>query len=519
MDKQNYNVFIYLRKSRADEELENRIGQGETLARHRNALLKLAKERNYNIVNIYEELVSGEELFFRPAMLELLKNIESGSCNAVLVMDMQRLGRGDMEEQGLILKTFKKANVKIITPNKIYDLNNEFDEEYSEFEAFMSRKEYKMINRRMQGGRIRSVEEGNYIATSPPYGYDVIRIDKKTRILQLNQEQAEVIRTIYNWYVNDGLGCGRIADNLNNLGIKSPSGGKWERTSITFYLKNPTYIGKIVWKKKCIKKSKVEGKKKDTYTRDKDEWIISEGKHESIIDIELYEKAQAILAGKYHVPYQLQNGISNVLAGIVVCGICGRKMVRRPYGDKEPHLICLNKCGIKSNKLATVETTILDELEKYLNNIEVNSDKQSNISMDVEINLIQKNINSLQNELEMLESQRLKTFDLLEQGIYDISVFTERSNLLSEKLDITNKAIDTCIKQIKKLKKSNINTDESIKELKYILDAYPKLDNPKDKNLLLKSVLEKVVYYKEKDWLPDNFEITLHHKRLENVDL
>jgi len=162
-------VCIYLRKSRADEELERTLGQGETLSRHRTALLRHAGEKGYNIVKVYEELVSGEELFFRPAMLELLKEVEKKTYDAVLVMDIQRLGRGDMEEQRIILKTFKNSKTKIITPEKIYNLSNEFDEEYSEFEAFMSRKEYRMITRRMQGGRIRSVQEGNYLGARPPY--------------------------------------------------------------------------------------------------------------------------------------------------------------------------------------------------------------------------------------------------------------------------------------------------------------------------------------------------------------
>ena len=78
-------------------------------------------------------------------MLELLKEVEDKTYTGVLVMDMQRLGRGDMKEQGVILETFKNSNTKIITPTKTYDLNNDFDEDFSEFEAFMSRKELKMI--------------------------------------------------------------------------------------------------------------------------------------------------------------------------------------------------------------------------------------------------------------------------------------------------------------------------------------------------------------------------------------
>lgn len=160
------DVALYLRKSRADEDAERR-GEGETLAKHKTALLKLAKQLKLNIIRIREEIVSGETLVHRPEMLQLLKEVESGEYDAVLVMDIDRFGRGNMQEQGLILETFRSSKTKIITPRKTYDLMDEFDEEYSEFEAFMARKELKIITRRMQGGRKRTAEEGNFIGTRP----------------------------------------------------------------------------------------------------------------------------------------------------------------------------------------------------------------------------------------------------------------------------------------------------------------------------------------------------------------
>ncbi len=228
-------ICIYLRKSRADEELEKTLGKGETLSKHRKALLRFAKAKKLNIIEIKEEIVSGESLFFRPKMLELLKEIKSKQYNGVLVMDMQRLGRGDMQDQGIILKTFKDAHTAIITPQKTYDLNNDFDEEYSEFEAFMSRKELKMINRRMQGGRVRSIEDGNYISPNPPFGYDINFIGK-SRTLKLNEHETEIIGLIFKMYV-EGSGAGSIAKKLNDLGYKSKNGKNFESSSISFYIK------------------------------------------------------------------------------------------------------------------------------------------------------------------------------------------------------------------------------------------------------------------------------------------
>src|SRR5690606_3263376 len=141
-------VAIYLRKSRADLDAEAR-GEGETLEKHRKMLTELAEEKGYNIVKIYEEIASGESITHRPEMVKLLEKVKRGLYDAVLVMDIDRLGRGNMQDQGLILDTFKQSKTKIITPRKVYDLDDEFDEEYSEFEAFLARKEFKIIKRRL----------------------------------------------------------------------------------------------------------------------------------------------------------------------------------------------------------------------------------------------------------------------------------------------------------------------------------------------------------------------------------
>jgi site-specific DNA recombinase len=508
-------TVIYLRKSRADEELEKKLGEGETLAKHRKALMKYAKDTGLNIVKIYEELVSGEELFFRHAMLQLLEEVGRGLYDAVLVMDIQRLGRGDMEEQGIILKTLKKARAKIITPDKIYDLSNEFDEEYSEFEAFMSRKEYRMITRRMQGGRVRSIQEGNYIATRPPYGYAIEDLGKKGRTLVPHPDQADVVRMIFKWYVNENMGCGKIANELNRLGIKSYTNGIWERTSMSHLLKNPVYIGKVVWKQKCIRKSKTAGKVKDTYTRPKEEWIIADGKHTGLIDIEIYSRAQELLKGRYHIPYQIENGVVNPLASLMVCGICGSKMKRRPYGDREAHLICENKCGIKSNKFNSVENTVLEHLKLYINDLELKSKSDGADELDIAIKTLTGNIASLENEIETLKKQKIKLHDLLEQGVYTVDTFMERSRIIVDKIEAVENSIIINKKALKSKIENNRTIYEFLDEVKYVYDMYYKTDDVGKKNVLLKTVLNKIEYYKEKSWESDKFKIKLYPRHFD----
>lgn len=486
MDK----ICIYLRKSRADEELEKTLGEGETLSKHRKALLKFAKEKKLNIVEIKEEIVSGESLFFRPKMLELLKEVEAKMYTGVLVMDMQRLGRGDMKDQGIILETFKNTHTKIITPIKTYDLDNDFDEEYSEFEAFMSRKELKMINRRMQGGRVRSIQDGNYISPNPPLGYDVDWI-KKSRTLKINEYEANIIKIIFKMYT-DGDGAGTIADYLNSLGYKTKFNNDFSRSSILATLKNPIYIGKVTWKKKEIKKSKTLGKVKDTRTRDKNEWIVVDGKHKPILDMLTWNKAQAILSNKYHIPYKQICEPVNPLAGVLICSKCKSKMIMRKLGGI-PRILCNNtKCSNVSNRFDDVENDILDALETYLKaykDIPVSNKKINTLVYEQQLSVLNK-------ELKTLNDQKLKLFDLFERGTYTEETFLERSKNLDGRIISTTAAVEKVKEIIDKESKQKSKNDVIIFEK--LLDGYKRTNKVQKKNELMKALVFKVEYTKEK---------------------
>lgn len=147
----NKRYAKYLRKSRTDIEAE-KSGAGETLAKHRIILDNLCKKLNVldEQIDTFEEIVSGDSIESRPIIQELLQLVEQGLYSGVFVVEVERLARGNTKDQGTIADTFSFSHTKIITPNKIYDPDNEFDQEYFEFGLFMSRREYKVINRRLQ---------------------------------------------------------------------------------------------------------------------------------------------------------------------------------------------------------------------------------------------------------------------------------------------------------------------------------------------------------------------------------
>lgn len=499
------NICIYLRKSRAEENMSVE----EVLTRHKTTLLAHAKKNNYNILDIKEEVVSGESIARRPKMLELLQEVEDEKYNAVLVMDIDRLGRGNMREQGLILETFKDFKTKIITPNKIYDLEDEFDEEYSEFEAFMSRRELKIIKKRLQRGRIKSLEEGNYISPYAPFGYD-----KKNKSLIINETQANVIKLIFDLYVNRGYGDTKISKYLENKKIPNKNGNtNWDKTTIRKIIQNPVYIGKVSWNKK-IYKYQDNGKRTSKF-RDKSEWTIFDGKHEGIIDIDLFNKAQELSKDRYVPHIHSNKKLRNPLANLVKCGACGSSMTIRTCKGKKDTIRCYKHCGTKSSYIELVEDRALDIAIKEFENMKFRFEKESIKVNNTEIDVLKDSIKSKTKEINTFEQQKEKLYDLLEQGIYNNDTFLKRMNTISDKIDVAITDIQGLEKQLFKAKEDIDRSDNIIPlindSIELIERSYHDMD-AEHRNKFLKTIIKEITYTKDKDADKNGFNLKIHLK-------
>lgn len=518
---------LYLRKSRADAEAEER-GEGETLIRHEKTLLELAKKLNLNVTEIYREIVSGETIAARPIMQSLLQEVEQGFWAGVLVMEVERLARGDTIDQGIVAQTFKFSDTKIITPVKTYDPNNEFDEEYFEFGLFMSRREYKTINRRLQHGRVASVMEGKFVGNKTPYGYERVRIKNDTGYtLSIIKDEAEIICLIYEWYTTgekqpDGtykrIGTSLIARRLNDMKIPAKSGGVWIASTIRDILKNPVYIGKIRWNsRKCVKKV-IDGQVVVSRPRAKNsECIVVQGLHSPIISEETYNIAQEYMSKNPPRPIGDRSTIKNPLAGIVICAKCGRHMVRRPYNNGySDMLICAEPtCDNVSSNLDLVEKRILTALKDWLGEYRLKWNNKAEESKKVsQTDIKRKALNKLKTEFDTLIRQLSKTHDLLEQGIYDTDTFLNRSRSLTSRIDQLKNDITALEANLNGELVQNQNKINNVPQVEKLLDVYDCL-SIKAKNDMLKEILEKVIYVKDtitRRTSPDNFEITIYPK-------
>ena len=234
-------------------------------------------------------------------------------------------------DQGIVANAFKISNTKIITPMKVYDPNNEFDEEYFEFGLFMSRREYKVINRRLQRGRIMSVKEGKYVNRYTYSGYDRVKIKGDKGYTLRKNTEANTVKIMFDLYAYDNLSLNEVTRKLNKMGLKPRKNEEWTVSTVRGILENPVYIGKIKWNSRKEVKVYKNEKLLKTRPRNKD-YILINGLHEPIID----DKTWKIVLAKRSlnsVPVVHNKEVQNPLCGLVICAKCGKKMKRKSYSN------------------------------------------------------------------------------------------------------------------------------------------------------------------------------------------
>lgn len=494
---QHGRYCMYLRRSRADADAE-RMGAGETLARHLRMLQELAGRLIGHPIPdtaIYREIVSGDTIADRPEMQRLLGDVEKRRWDGVLVADIDRLARGDTMDQGLLAQTFLYSETLIVTPMKIYDPSDPADSEFFETRLFFARREYQMITRRMQAGRANATMEGCYVASRPPYGYDRYKLpDRRGWSLSINDQQAAVVRMIYDWYLHglDGrqVGGKLIAMQLNSMGLKTARGADWQECTVVHILKNPVYTGKVKWytRKQQIQMQSGQKIKKRVHT---DDAILVRGLHQPIISQEVFDQAQRKLVSSRPAPVPGNRTCSNALAGLVKCGHCGRAMrYFCPSSRPRKHALmkCSNSndCGCHAIYYDLVLSSVMDTLKVWA------TYDQRPLPAPAEADPHAAMRAAQEKQLATLNTQLSRLRDLLEQGVYTVDVYLERERDIQAR-------ISACQSSLGQLAPPEKTRDQLMAELaprvRIALDAFPAA-SPAEQNTLLKSVISRITYLK-----------------------
>ena len=382
VNKKIWSVALYIRLSQEDEDNGQDKQESNSVTSQKTLLNEFVEEHDDLIVydTYIDDGFTGTD-FNRPSFQRLLEDMRNGNINCVIVKDLSRLGRNYIEVGNYIEQVFPLFNIRFIAINDSVDsfknpastntivvpFKNLINDEYA-------RDTSTKIRTSLNGKK----KKGEFVGAFPSYGY--IKDPKDKHKLAIDEVAADIVRKIFYWNVNEGLGKIAICHRLNDLGILNPTGHKklelkqnyenfgvqdntytWTPSTIRNILSNEVYIGNTVQGKRRTKSYKVH----KVENVPKEEWVKVENTHEPIIDKETFEKAQELSKRDTKVS-QKTNELS-VWAGFLKCADCKRAMNKKSStnksGSKYEYYIC-STYRKKSNNLCTKHSIKVENLEK-----------------------------------------------------------------------------------------------------------------------------------------------------------
>lgn len=496
-------VIDYLRKSQSDDPL---LTVEEVLSKHEAILDEWAEKNLGGIVpeeNKFREVVSGETISGRPEIQKVLRLIESPKYKAVKVVEPQRLTRGDLEDIGRLMKLLKHTNTLVITPQRIYDLRDEYDWDAFERELKRGNDYLEYTKKILSRGRLLSVSQGNYVGNTAPYGYDktfVTEGKRKCPILVPNKEEAEVVRMMFDMYVNQDMGCWNICKKFDEMGIKPPKGEHWSASAMTKMLQNIHYIGKVKWNHRKTLTIVEEGEFKKTRPVAKvGEYLIYDGKHEAIIPEDLFNAAQA-KKGR-NTRQKPHTKIRNPLAGLLFCQ-CGRAMSLRTYMKdgverSAPRLLCDGQsiCKTTSCNYDEIIGKVKDILRQCIHDFEVRIKNNDGDSAKLHANLIKR----LKAKKEELDKKEIAQWEAQADPDPSKRMPDHVFQALNAKLLKEKEEVQQALCKAYESMPEPVDYEEKLMRFQAALDA---LDDPEataaQKNKLLKACIERIDYKRKK---------------------
>lgn len=365
------NIAAYCRVS------TDKTDQINSLEAQKKFFMEYTEKNGHNLVRLYaDEGISGTKTKNRREFLRLMKDAKQGLFDMVVVKDISRFARNTVDLLQNI-RTLKALGIEttFLTSNMTVLGQSEFV--LTIFGA-LAQEESANTSKRVKFGKKMNAEKGrvpNFV-----YGYDKTIGDYFN--LSINEKEAQIIRQIYNWYLNEGYGAAKISNMLNEKGVRTKRNCKWSQNAICRILTNELYTGKIINGKQEVTDF-LTGTRSE---KDESEWIVKERPDLQIIKPEQYERAQNIMRERHQSFHLKRERQSNkyLFSTIIKCKECGWSFRRtvRTYKNTYVRWVCSGHNGKGAdncpNAITLDEELLIQTLEAYF--VEILKDKKNIIN-------------------------------------------------------------------------------------------------------------------------------------------
>ena len=509
-------ILEYLRKSRSDDAT---LTVEEVLEKHERMLDEWA-ERNLGSKipeeNKFREVVSGETIDARPEMQKILKMIESPKVKGVLIKEVSRLGRPSLKEIGILSELFQYSNTLIITPERVFDLRNKYDKDAFEREMMRGNEYLEYFKEIQQNGRFASVAAGNFIGSIPPYGYEKIWITdgkKKCPTLQIKESEANVVRMIFDMFVNQNMGVNNIANKLDAMKIKPPRSEFWSTESMRDMLENEHYIGKVRWNWRktitIVENGEVVKKRPNSKIG---EYLVYNGRHEAIVTEEIFYAAREKMGKTPRTKPSAK--LINPLAGLLFCQ-CGRALSMRTYKSRNsvPRYLCNGQVHCRSGSCLCSDLIdrIGDILKQCIEDFEVRLASNAGDSAKLHSQLIK----NLEKQMKDIKERELSQWEQQSHPDPSQRMPAEIFKQLNERLLKEKEEVQEALCKAYESMPEPVDFEEKIVKFRDALEALKNPDvDAEVKNNLLKACIERIEYRREQPQRIKSQQVKYYDKEL-----
>lgn len=480
--------LMYLRKSRQDDPNET---VEEVLAKHEIWLQEWAVKnlgRRIPEEHIFREIVSGERISDRREMQKVLRAAESADVAGIICFNASRLSRGDLMDCGTLITTLRFTSTLVATPMMVYNLEDNMQRQFFQDELLRGSSYLNQVKEVLSTGReIAVTKKGAYIGSCAPYGYKKVKIGKLCT-LEPHETEADVVRMMYDLYLNHDMTFHSIGRKLDSMGITPRTGTCWRDTTIRQIISNHHYDGKVVYGKRKIKTVIEDGKQVRKRKRlvDADQFTVTEGQHPALVDHDTFVRANQKRTNNPRVIKDLK--VSNPLAGVLICAKCGHAMRRAPYPHADDRYACnyYQTACMKSIKMKEVLEAVITALEESeLPNLKAKHESNQGNAAAIQ----QKILEGLMKQMAEYKAQEENQYELLETKKYTPELFERRNTALREKM----KQCEIQIAETRNTMPEPINYAERIAALEDAISALK--DNTmtcEEQNRILKKIVDRI---------------------------
>ena len=518
MNKERIKVYTYKRVSTAMQI------DGYSLDAQRSRMKAYADFNDYEIVGEYEDAgKSGKSIEGRMQFRQMMEDVKSGKDNIsyVLVFKLSRFGRNAADVLST-LQVMQDFGVNLICVEDGIDSSKDAGKLMISVLSAVAEIERENIRVQTMEGRIQKAREGKWNGGFAPYGYQLVNGK-----LEINEEEAVAIRTIYDQYVNTDIGSNGISKYLENHGIRKiqRQNGKnplFDAHLVRLILKNPVYCGKIAYGRR--KTEKVHGTRNEYHLVEQENFLLVDGLHEAIIPEDVWNAAQAKLiaqAKKYEHVNKGKNERTHLLSGIVKCPICGAGMYGNKsikykkdgtkykdffyYGCKHRGMQRGHKCDYRKQiREELLDDAVAEVIVKLVSNPHFAAMMQEKINMKVDTTAIDQEITNYEKQLRQDYAIKSKLIEEIDNLNSDDRHYIRRKADLDDRLyrmydkieELESQLMDARAKKTS-IEAEKITGDNIYKVLIYFDKLYFAM-NDMERRQLIEALIAEIQIYEER---------------------